>query len=143
MLRRSGPLRRSKPLRPSGMSRKVEIVRQRAIAKVNPKRRAERFERAYLSTAYVAFIHWKGCVVDGCTRQPIHACHRIPRSRGGTWRDLFGGCAHHHEEQHRIGVRAFEQRHGVDLEAECARNVMEWRAFTTEAATAVEGAPDG
>lgn len=106
------------------------LRRKRPIPRVNRSRRRERFKRAYLDPAYVAQVRWKGCVVPGCYITPVHACHRVSRAAGGTYRELFGACFHHHDEQHRIGVAAFERRYRIDLEAECARNVTDWMILT-------------
>lgn len=112
-------------------AKRYEASRTRKrIRKANPARRRQRFERAYLSSAYVGFIRWTGCVVRGCTRTPVRACHRVSRGAGGTWRDLFGGCDEHHSEQHAVGNREFERRHGLDLAAACDRLVMEWMITT-------------
>jgi hypothetical protein len=118
-LKRRSPLRAHAPLR-----------RRTRINPVNRKRKAVRFERAYLSTAYVGFIHWTGCVVGRGCSGPVHAAHRISRGAGGTWRELFGACERHHEQGHRIGLQSFQRLHGLNLEAICARNVTEWAIWS-------------
>jgi hypothetical protein len=105
---------------------------KRLTNKRNPKRRHSRFERAYHSAPFCALVKWKGCVVRGCWYTPVDVCHRVSRAAGGTWQDCFGGCREHHTESHTIGLRRFEAKYHLDLEAECAANVMEWRTMTKD-----------
>lgn len=76
--------------------------------------------------AYRAWIRKQVCAIpatstwlpDWSLRAVIHACH--VRSRGAGGRDygnLVPMCATHHQEQHSIGQRSFEKRHGVNLKA--------------------------
>lgn len=128
--RRRAQMERARTRVREAAKRYAATRKRKPLRRVNPRRKRERFERAYLSPAYVAFIRWTGCVVRGCNRTPVRACHRKSRGAGGTWRDLFGGCDDHHAEQHAVGNREFERRHGLDLAAVCDRNVMEWMIST-------------
>lgn len=67
------------------------------------------------------FVKSHGCCVPGCTHLAgglyaiIDFAHVKSRGAGGT--DLFGVslCRFHHGEQHEIGIRSFQKRHGIDL----------------------------
>lgn len=57
--------------------------------------------------------HWCG--------QPVQVCHVKSRGAGGADRaNVVPMCAGAHDEQHRIGLRSFEKRHGINLQAEAA-----------------------
>lgn len=43
--------------------------------------------------------------------------HEPTRAAGGKDKDTVPLCREHHDERHRIGRKAFEEKHGVDLRA--------------------------
>jgi len=90
-------------------------MKRSPIRKANPKRKRQRFQDAFGSAAYLERIQALPCVV--CGQTPSEAAHVRSRAAGGTWRDLVPLCHAHHQEQHTIGIRSFEDRHGVDLAA--------------------------
>jgi hypothetical protein len=53
---------------------------------------------------------WNGSVTD-----PAHVTHS--RGAGGDSSAIIPLCRHHHEQQHTIGVRTFEERYAVNLES--------------------------
>jgi hypothetical protein len=62
------------------------------------------------------------CSVRGCRRGPIECAHVRTGTDGGAglkpsdkW--AISLCAFHHREQHRIGEKAFERKHSLDLAA--------------------------
>lgn len=79
---------------------------------------------------YRAFIRTQQCVLAGRSRQSVlafwyphhcmgrvQACHVKSRGAGGAdIGNLYPGCAGAHDEQGRIGVKAFEKRWRVKLE---------------------------
>lgn len=66
---------------------------------------------------------WHGCIGR------VQVCHVKSRGAGGNDRsNCFAACAGAHDEQHRIGIRSFEQRWGVDLQAEAERLDREYTA---------------
>jgi len=118
------PMRRSPP--------KKSIEERGAIAKKarrtrSPGAAAKRFERGFGSLERVEFIQSLPCIV--CGRGPVEAAHAKSRGAGGGPDDLLplcGGPDGHHAEQHRIGVRTFEKRHGVNLKASAAVHARLW-----------------
>jgi hypothetical protein len=53
---------------------------------------------------------------------PVQVCHVKSRGAGGDdRRNVIALCAMAHDEQHRIGIPAFEKRWGVNLKAEAER----------------------
>jgi hypothetical protein len=84
--------------------------------------RAKRQQRSRSCPAHRAWVLRHHCCVPGCERQPIECAHVRQSGDGGIglkpsdcW--TISLCAHHHQEQHRIGERAFETRHNLDLVA--------------------------
>ena len=70
--------------------------------------------------AHRAWVRKHHCCVPNCWRTPIECAHVRGGTDGGTAlkpsdRWVISLCSHHHEEQHRIGERAFEKRHAIDL----------------------------
>ncbi len=51
----------------------------------------------------------------GTKRTPIAACHIRTRRNNGDMGNLYPGCAKHHQEQHQMGVKSFEQKYGLNL----------------------------
>lgn len=70
--------------------------------------------------AHRAWIRRHRCCVPGCANLPIECAHVRRGTDGGqslkpSDRWTVSLCREHHGEQHRIGERAFEKRHGIDL----------------------------
>ena len=83
-------------------------------------RRPKRAQIARVCPAHRAWVRKHKCSVPGCDRLPIECAHVRSGTDGGIalkpsdkW--LVSLCAHHHEEQHRIGEAAFEKQHSIDL----------------------------
>lgn len=102
---------------------------------------------------YRAWIRKQVCAIpatstwlpDWSLRAVIHACHVQSRGAGGRdYGNLVPMCATHHAEQHTIGQRSFERKHGVNLKNLAAyyqgiydgQTKPEWRAGVPP-----EGAP--
>lgn len=69
---------------------------------------------------HLAFVRKHHCVVPGCDRRPIEACHVRKGADGGTGLKpsdsfVYSGCSHHHAESHRIGEVSFQKKYGIDL----------------------------
>lgn len=86
--------------------------------------RIKRDKRAKLTkrscAAHRAFVRKHHCCVPGCKRLPIECAHVRWRTDGGTAlkpsdRWAISLCSHHHQEQHRLGEKQFERKHGLDL----------------------------
>lgn len=108
---------------------KTRTTRSRALPAVNPERRARRFVRNYHSAAYVAWIRAQPCAVSGQSGgagDPIVAAHVRSRGAGGDWTSVIPLRQSLHDESHRIGVRSFEARHGVRLDALAAGIQARW-----------------
>ena len=63
-----------------------------------------------------------GCCVPGCDATSVDFAHLRSASNAGMNQkphDIFGIslCRHHHIEQHRLGVEAFDRKYGIDLSA--------------------------
>ena len=69
-----------------------------------------------------AWVRRHHCCVADCESTEIECAH-VRRSRDGGMalkpadRWAISLCAHHHQEQHRIGERAFEAKYDLDLMA--------------------------
>jgi len=73
------------------------------------------------------WIRRHACIVEGCERRDIQACHVRAGLPAGEqagkdqkphdkWTlPMCGGVGSHHEEQHRIGEPAFCRKYGLDL----------------------------
>ena len=117
------PLVRRTPL-----PRATKPMKRTRIKRVNPARKARRFEAAYHSPAFIAWVHSLACAVPGCQRTDIHASHVVSRARGGTWQDVAPLCSAHHRAQEGR-TRQFNEEHGIDLEGIAAAVALRWKAF--------------
>lgn len=119
-------LRRKKGLRRTGIKRRSSRIKPR-----NNERRAKMFERNFGTRAEA--VRAMPCLVRSkvlgasslprCTG-PIQAAHTTARGMGGcnsSRRKLVPLCAGHHSEQGTVGIETFEQRYGLDLDAEAER----------------------
>lgn len=82
---------------------------------------------------HLAWIRKHACIVSGCERRDIQACHVRAGLPAGEQAGMgekpadwwtFPACSEHHSEQHNIGEPAFCKRYGVNLveiAKECAR----------------------
>lgn len=117
--------------------------RQRAL-------KAERFERAYGSIAYVravtahpCAIAWRngtGTVKAQCVYMEYRseACHVVKKTRDdelATWRGLFAGCTQHHSEGEGKDPSYYLDTYGVDIVRE-AELMVEAYAHLVPAAVA-------
>ena len=122
-LQRKKPLRSRSPIKQGGTP----------IKKVNRKRRASAFERAYGSAQRVAFVNSLGCSAPlryGLGRHdgPVQNAHIIG---GGAGRKadadkIIPLCQRHHATLHSVGVETFEQAYGLNLAARAAEIHAAW-----------------
>jgi hypothetical protein len=70
--------------------------------------------------AHRAWVRRHYCSVPNCKRLPIESAHVRDGTDGGAgmkpsdcW--VISLCTFHHLEQHRIGERAFQEKHSIDL----------------------------
>ena len=57
-----------------------------------------------------------GYLAVGSNHFRSDACHVRSVGAGGTDRgNIFSACRKHHSEQHRIGIKTFERRYGLNL----------------------------
>jgi len=66
------------------------------------------------------WVRSHGCCVPGCEAASVEFAHLrccVNAGMGQKPHDLFGVslCCHHHDEQHRLGVDAFNRKYGIDL----------------------------
>ena len=94
----------------------------------NPARRAKRFRAGFGSKERAAFVQGLPCAVCGAT--PSENAHVKSRGAGGGPEHVAPLCRTHHREQHRVGVRTFSERHGIDLQREARRTNERWEAET-------------
>lgn len=72
--------------------------------------------------SHCKWVRGHQCCVPGCIDMPIEAAH-VRNGTGGSmsvkphdkW--VISLCRFHHSEQHRVGERTFEARHGIDMKA--------------------------
>lgn len=99
-------------------------MRRTALRRRNPERHAAALERQFGDLA--AYVRDLECLV--CGAWGVDPAHVRTRGAGhGAWIELPDGtvvgnvsrlCREHHDEQGRIGIDAFNERHGVDMEAD-------------------------
>lgn len=89
---------------------------------VFPARRPKREKRRATRTcpAHRAWVRRHYCSVPGCTGMPVECAHVRTGTDGGTSlkpsdRWVISLCATHHHEQHQMGEKRFQVRHGIDL----------------------------
>jgi hypothetical protein len=63
-------------------------------------------------------------------RTPTECCHVRTRRAHGDFENLVPMCGKHHREQHRIGIKTFNARYGLNL---ASLAVHYWDLFTAEA----------
>lgn len=131
------PLRRQTPLpRPTKpLQRGGPIARRTPVKKRG--RKGARFPRL-IDRAYRAWIRRLPCLVRSlfCDAAARPDCaHVQSRGAGGADRgNCVSLCRVHHEEQHRIGIKSFQAKYDLDLQAEAVRldalyaQEMEWAA---------------
>ena len=113
------PLKRKRELaRKRGLKRGKErlrsearLERRTAMKKSNRKRKAKRYERDFGDKA--DFVRAQPCAV--CGQGPSDPHHEPPRGAGGRKADLTNLCRPHHAQRHRMGLRVFNEFHGLDL----------------------------
>ena len=88
------------------------------LPRLKPKPPRQRVNRS--CPGHRAWVRRHGCSVRGCRRGPIECAHVRSGTDGGAglkpsdkW--AISLCEFHHREQHRIGERAFERKHSLDL----------------------------
>lgn len=124
MLPNAVPKPKSKPkVRVSSLKRGTRMKQRNAKrgGSMFPKRR---------DPQYVAHLreHFMRCLVrEPGHRSPhlcwgdVQLCHLTSRGAGGyDQANIVPMCAGAHDEQHRIGIPAFQKRHGINLRAEAA-----------------------
>ena len=87
---------------------------------------AER-QRVYGGVERILWLKARPCLV--CGRTPSDCAH-IKSGGMGRKADaefIVALCRDHHTEQHQIGVRSFERRHGVDLDAAARETEAAWQ----------------
>ena len=117
------PLTRKTPLRA-----KTQLRSKTRIKPVNRSRKSMAFERNYGDRG--AKVREMECLLSGADPcgGAIQAAHVVARGMGGCngdRRSLVPLCAHHHSEQGTIGIKSWQEHHGVDLKAEAARLAAE------------------
>lgn len=110
---------------------RAKLARHTRLAPVTKDKvkRATRFERAFLSVEFVAFIHSQPCAAPGCYRTDVQCAHvGKPRSRGGRWYEIAPLCAAHHQEQEKR-TKQFDAKYRTDLESIAAGLALRWKAI--------------
>ncbi len=116
---------------------------RKPIPKVNKKRGGHRFPK----NVDEPFKEWMRanfrCLIAG--HDPKIACPLVEpaqvahiKSRGAGGKDVGETvplCAHHHLEQHRIGVKSFAEKYGLDLKAAARWYAEQYRAVPRSGAT--------
>lgn len=97
------------------MKRRKPLKRKKRINPINQERRAKRKAEAFGPQAKLA--RTMQCAACG-RHPPSQAAHVRSRGAGGKDRgNVVGLCATCHSIQHTIGIRAFQERYHVNLEA--------------------------
>jgi len=120
-----------------------EKVRPEGLKRSRMKSRGSRTKKSgghlfpeWIDERFRAWVREQPCVVFG--RQPVEsglwavhqcptyserqACHVKSRGSGGVDKaNLYAACWVIHDEQHRLGIRSFERRWGVNLKAQAEK----------------------
>jgi hypothetical protein len=97
-----------------------EAKRQRNAVKSRPRERRQNQNR---NPEHLAWIRSLQCAIRGCScRDGSQAAHVRVGTGGGMGlkppdRYTVPLCHEHHREQHQVGHRAFDEKHGIDLRA--------------------------
>lgn len=136
-------MKRSKPIaRRSPLSRGTAPRRKTRVKRVNRKRKAENFRRAYGGKGRVEWIKTQPCIVFARrfrgpfgwgTAQCFGAIENAHTVTGGASRKagaetVIPLCRWHHSLLHRKGRAAFEDQYGVSLTYEAARIEQRWQS---------------
>lgn len=108
------------------LRRKTWIRRRTPLRQKNPERLARLRKQQFGPQA--ALARTLPCLVEGCPWPTVPA-HAIARGMGGARgkdKDVVPLCWDHHEEQHK-GIRTFERKYRLDLEAEARALAREVR----------------
>jgi DNA-directed RNA polymerase subunit RPC12/RpoP len=123
-LQRHKPMKRSKLLARTALSRGKPLTRKGRVKPRNAKRKAEQFARNFGDEAEA--VRALPCLCRG--RGPLVRClgavaaaHVKSRGASGGRFDLVPMCRAHHDEQHAAGVETFAASYGLDLRAEADR----------------------
>ena len=113
------PLRRHTELRrgDSELARGPGPKRKTEIRKVRPDRKRRLFVDQFGDVARVRWFQMQECAVPLCGGWPSECAHVVSRGAGGTAEDIIPLCAHHHTEQHAVGVQTFAGTYHMDLAA--------------------------
>lgn len=106
------------------MTRKKYMKRKAWIRARNDERREHLAQAQYDGGKdHANYVRGQGCVVaNGDCYGDVQAAHVRSRGAGGTAKDMVGMCWFHHQvEQHGDGIKTFQKKYGIDLEAEAAR----------------------
>lgn len=120
--------RKSKPKGVFGKHGKP-LPRKTRLKSVNRKRGGHMFPKN-VDEPYREWIRGRLCLLAGHTlhhwcNSPTRCCHVKSRGAGGAdLRNIWPGCDGAHEEQHAIGIRAFQERWGLNLKT-IARQLTE------------------
>lgn len=130
-LKNSHP-KRFKPIRKLSPSRSERVAAQRKgkPKAVNVARRKRERERSSGPKARRTWLHEQPCVITG--QSPVEEAH--VRCGGGSrkadakWTVPMIGRLHH--ESHTIGIKSFEAKYGVDLDALAIETERRWQEHT-------------
>lgn len=79
-------------------------------------------EKRWRSPAHLSFVRSHECCVPNCHERPIEAAHVRIGGQGGMgfkppdW-CVISLCSTHHQRQHSVGERTFQQEYGIDMQA--------------------------
>lgn len=137
-LQRHKPMKRSKLLVRTALSRGKPLTRKGRVKPRNSKRKAAAFARNFGDEADAVRampcrlsamspplgLGWSapGCCGD------IVVAHVVSRGASGGRFDIIPLCQRHHDEQHACGIETFSRRYGLDLRREADRVALEHAA---------------
>ena len=121
----------------------MTIQRRKPVKRVNAKRKAKNWSRAYGSEERVAFVQSLPCVFGGQSSPCAGVIANHHTESGGRGRKADAEtvvplCTRHHLELHQAGATAMETVYGVDLKAEAALTETRWQIASGISVTQVE-----
>lgn len=110
------------------------IQRKTPLKRGTKRLKTRKVSRRFAKLRDEAFRKWvasRWCFIgEQCWGEGIDACHVKTRGAGGAdLGNLVPMCRAHHTEQHTLGIRSFQRKHGVDMKAE-AQRLAEFYAAT-------------
>lgn len=115
--------------------KRTPIQRKTPVKKINGKRKAANFQRAYGGGERAEWVKRQPCLICGHTpSENAHVPSRSGMSRKGDAEHVVPLCTWHHTGSffaslHALGKSGFNDEHGIDLDHEAAVTDARWAQY--------------